>query len=254
MFTNTGSFAREKLITGKFGSIFDWAMNGYVSATNLTRATLPEARFVEVPGITGNTTENFNQRTMGGLIYGIAKGTKNADLVINHFVDKCLFDMKVHFAALHGIEGKTFKLEGNKVIMQIDPKNGKPYASPNLVEPMPHFDFDKYPRINDGTPEEKEEQLKIINLKTAMTNEGLSKKLLFNVPSEPYNSPQSPTYAISSSDINKIFMETAIKVVLGETTAEVALEEYRQKMKALGADKILEEANSAIGKRPIQQY
>jgi putative aldouronate transport system substrate-binding protein len=254
MFTNSGSVAREKLHSGKCGSIFDWAMNGYEKATKAVRDTIPEARFIEIPGITGNATQNLNQRTMGGLIYGIVKGTKYVDLVINHFVDKFLFDEKVHLAARNGIEGKTFKLEGTTIIMQIDPQTGKPYAGAELVEPMPNFDFDKYPRINDGTIYEKEEQLSIINLKSIMLQEGLNEKLLFNVPSEPYNSPQSSTYAICSADINKIFMDAATKAVMGETTAEEAIQEYRRKMKALGADKILEEANQAIGKKSIQKY
>jgi putative aldouronate transport system substrate-binding protein len=252
--TNKGNNMREKIYTGKFGSTFYWSMFGYTTCRNEMAKNLPEAKMVEVPALKGKRTEKLNHRVLGGVGYILVKGTKQPKETANAFVDLILTDKDAHMMARYGIEGKTFKWEGDTIVVQNNPETGKPYDVPGLTADMPEFGFDKYPMIYDGTAEEKQLSLEDINIKNKLTSDGFSSGLLFDVPSAAYDSPSSTTFTNTKVDYYKLYDEVIASVITGSATPEDAVKTYREQMKALGGDKILEEANAAIGKTPTMKY
>lgn len=252
--TNSGNNMREKIYTGKYGSTFYWAMFGYTTCRNEMAKTFPEAEFVEVPALKGTRTEQLNHRVLNGIAYILVKGTKQPKETVNAFVDLILCDKDAHFMSRYGIENKTYKWEGNTLVILNNPETGKPYDVPGLTGEMPEFGQDKYPVIYDGTPQERERSLNDINIKNEMTEKAFKEGLLFDVPSAAYDSPISATFTNTSVDYYKLYEEVIASVVTGKATPEEAVRTYREKMKALGADKILEEANAAIGKKSVMQY
>ncbi len=252
--TNSGNNMREKIYTGVYGSTFYWSMFGYNTCINNMKKNFPQVEFVEVPAIKGKRTEKLNHRVMSGIAYILIKDTKQPKETVNAFVDLILCDKDAHFMARYGIENKTYKWEGNTVVLQINPATGKVYDAAGLSGIMPEFDMDKYPVINDGTPEERQHSLELIEIKNKMTADAIQKNLLFDVPSAKYDSPVSTTFSNTKVDYLKLYEEVISSVVTGRATPEDAVKAYREKMRALGADKILEEANAAIGKKPTMKY
>jgi len=252
--TNAGNNMREKIYTGKYGSTFYWAMFGYTTCRNEMSKTLPEAEMVEIPALKGKRTEQLNQRVLNGIGYILVKGTKQPKETVHAFIDLILSDKDAHFMSRYGIENKTYKWEGNTIVVLTNPATGKPFDVPGITGEMPAFGVDKYPMIYDGTPQEREKSLNDIKIKNEMTSKGFSSRLLFDVPSAAYDSPISTTFTNTKVDYYKLYEDVIAAVVTGKATPEEAVKNYREKMKTLGADKILEEANASIGKTSTMKY
>ncbi|NSW90702.1 MAG: extracellular solute-binding protein [Firmicutes bacterium] len=251
LFTNKGSNMREKFWSGKYGSTFYWVMFGIGSEPTIQK-NYPDAKVVEIPGLKGRVTENLNQRVVGGAPYVLVKGTKQPKEVVNAFVN--LFfgnNPEYHFMGRLGIPDKTFRIEGNTVYTLKDPKTGQFYAQPGIVSEIPKYDSSKYKIIPDGTPEEKARAEQNIAKRLELDKIGYEKKLIFDCPNDALISKK---YTELSGDINKLFNEAITKAIIGEVKPEDAVKNYVSQMKALGADKVLEEANAAIGQKPDQQY
>lgn len=251
--TNEGANMREKLWTGKAGSSFYWAMHAYRQATTEMKSTIPEAKWVEVPAIKGYRTEKLNHRVMAGLGYTLVKGTNQPEETVNTFVDM-IFDKEMHFMLRCGIEGKTFRWEGDTLIIMTDPSTGKPYDQPGLTMEMPQFDRFKYPWCYDGSEHEIEETLALFNIEKEMIKSAESNNSIFIIDKFTYDTPVSEEFTLQGSDMYNAFEEEVTKAILGEKPIPQALLDYRLRMKALGGDKVLSEANAAIGKKPIQKY
>ncbi len=250
---NEGANMREKLWTGKAGSTFYWAMHAYRQAATEMKKTIPEAEWVEVPAIKGNRTEKLNYRFMTGLYYTLVKGTNQPEETVNTFVDM-LFNKEMHFMLRYGIEGKTFRWEGDTLIILTDPATGKPYDQPGLTMEMPQFDRFKYPWCYDGSEQEIKETLALFEIEKEMIKSAERNNSIFIIDKFTYDTPVSKEFTLKDSDMYKVFEEETSKAIMGEKSISQALLDYRIRMRALGADKVLEEANAAIGKKPIQKY
>lgn len=251
--TNEGSNMRENLWTGKAGSAFYWAMHAYRQAATEMKSTIPEAQWVEVPAIKGTHTERLNSRVLAGLPYVLVKDTKQPKENVNTFVNM-LFDSEIHNMLLHGIEGKTFRYDDNRIIIMINPDTGKPYKTPGLIHEMPQFDRFTYPWCYDGTEQEIEESLNYFTIEKEMIEEGLANNLIYTLDEFCYDAPISPEFTVKGSEMKKVFDEETSMAILGEKSIPQALSDYRARMRKLGGDKVLEEANAAIGKEPTQKY
>lgn len=251
--TNEGSNMREKLWTGKAGSSFYWAMHAYRQATTEMQNNLPEAEWVEVPGLRGTRTEKLNSRVMGGLLYVLVKGTEQPKETVNTFLNM-LFDKEMTFMLRYGMEGVTFRWDDNKVIIMTNPATGKPFETPGLIQEMPQFSRAAYPWCYDGSSQEIQETLNLIDIEKQMIEKGISDHSLFLVDKMVYDVPVSKEFTARSAAMKKVFEEEAFMAILGEKPISQALDDYRTKMRALGGDKVLKEANEAIGKEPNQKY
>lgn len=251
--TNEGANMREKLWTGKAGSAFYWAMHAYRQAATEMKFTTPEAKWVEVPAIKGRRTEKLNYRVMTGLCYALVRGTKQPKETVNTFLNM-LFDKETHFMLRYGIEGKTYRWEGDTLIILTDPVTGKPYDQPGLTQEMPQFDRFRYPWCYDGSEQEIRETLALFEIEREMIESAEKSNSIYIVDKFTFDTPASKEYTLQSSDMYKVFEEETSKAILGEKSISQALFDYRIRMKALGGDKVLEEANAAIGKKPNQKY
>lgn len=251
--TNEGSNMRERLWTGKAGSSFYWAMHAYRQATTEMQDNLPEAKWAEVTALRGSQTEMLNSRVMGGLLYVLVKGTAQPKETVNTFFNM-MFDKEMTFMLRYGMEGKTFRWEDNRIIIMTNPANGKPFETPGLIQEMPQFDRVAYPWCYDGSSREIQENLKLIDTERQMIEEGLADHSLFLVDKMVYDVPVSKEFTIKSAAIKKLFEDEVFMAILGEKPIRQALEDYRTKMRSLGGDKVLKEANAAIGKEPNQKY
>lgn len=250
--TNDGNSMREKLLTGEAGSMFYWATHSHrFSATK--KVADPDAQWVEIPALKGRQTAMLNDRVMGGLIYVLVKGTPQPQETVNAFID-ILFDEDKYFMFRYGIEDVTYRRDGKTILIQTDPNTGQPYDIAGLADEMPGFSRFEYPWCYDGTPEDIRLSKSLIDLERELLEEASRDGLIFNINNAAYDSPLSRVYSIKSAEVMKAFESEAGMAIFGVKPIEQALADYRQKMKELGADRILEEANEAIGRTANQKY
>lgn len=250
--TNDGNSIREKMVTGKAGSMFYWAAHSFrFSATK--KVTDPTVQWAEIPALKGRQTSMLNSRVMGGLIYVLIKGTEQPQETVNAFLD-ILFDEDMFFMFRYGIEGVTYKKQDNTILIQTNPQTKQPYDTSGLTNEMPQFGRFNYPWCYDGTPEEIRSSLELIDIESNLLAYGTENNLLFDVNKASYDSPLSETYSTKNAEVLNIFESEACKAIFGAKPVEQALQDYRLRMKEIGADQILEEANEAIGKVADQKY
>jgi len=253
--TNKGSATlRQKLWSGKYGSVFYWALHGYQYAMDNMKETVPEAYFVEVPALKGKIVKNLNHITLSGCIYVLIKGTAQPREVVNTFVDNFLFNEKVHFMVRAGIEGKTFKMDGQTGLWIIDPATKAPFKNPGFVDYMPRYNDIDYPFVTEGTAEEIQKSISFIRLNGKMKEKGKATGTVYELPGPLYYTPLSSVFATRKQDVDTLYQQCYSRAITGEIPIEQAIKEYREKMKALGADQILEDANKAIGKTATMKY
>jgi putative aldouronate transport system substrate-binding protein len=252
VFTNKGSNMREKIYSGKFGSTFYWITQGVSVAQAEINKTNPNGKIEEVIAITGKRTTDVNVAVMTGAPYVLVKGTKNPKEVVNAFINTFYGDEAGYLMGKLGVDGKMFKKEGNTYLWLKNPQ-GSPFGQPGIVTDMPKYPADKYPVVVDGTAAEKAASLDLVNMKNKMTNDAMSKKLVYICPGN-YDAVVSKTYTERKADFAKIHDEAITKAIMGQLSPEEALANYRKQMKALGGDKVLQEANKTIGKEAKQTY
>lgn len=257
VFTNKGSTMREKIYSGKAGSTFYWASQGYSIAEPEIKKTNPKGSIVEQLATSGKQTKNLNQMVMTGPPYVLLKGTKDPKEVVNTFINTFFGEESGYLMGKMGIEGKTYKKEGNNIIWlkepSADPAKGVTMGLPAIVDEIPKFPADKYPTITDGTDEEKKSSLELLDKLSKMKKDGLDKKLVFICPGN-YDVILSKTYTEKQADISRVFQEVTTQAIMGKISAEEAVANYIKSIKAYGGDKILEEANTSIGKTTKQKY
>ena len=250
--TNDGNRMREKMLNGEAGSTFYWATHSFrFNATK--KIANPDATWVEIPALKGRQTRLLNDRVMGGMIYVLVKGTKQQKETVDAFLD-ILFDEEMFFMFRYGIEGVNYRRDGKTILILTDPQTNQPYDTAGLTNEMPQFGRFEYPCCYDGTPEEIRMSLNLIDIERELIEEGARNELLFDINNAAYDSPLSETFSINSAEVLKIFESEASMAIFGVKSIEQALADYRQKMREIGADRILEEANEAIGKLPNQKY
>lgn len=253
IFTNTGANMREKLWSGEAGSSFYWVMHGYKDASLEMKNNLPEARWTEIPALKGKRTDNLNRYNMGGLLYVMVKDTEEPVETINTFVD-LLSNKESYFMLNFGIEDRTFRIEDNKLFILENPEIGSPYALPGLTNEMPNFNRFNYPVLYEATKEEEETALMLFEIEKKMTQRAMDENLFFMNTEPKYNSPISKDYFKNSNEYRKIFEDEMASAILGEKSVEQALFDYRVRMRKMGADNTLKEANEFIGKESLQKY
>lgn len=257
LFSNKGSNMRENIYSGKAGSTFYWQNQGLSVAVPEIRKTNPNGNIVELSAITGTRTTNLNPRVATGAPYVLIKGTNQPKETVNAFINTFLGSLDGFLMGYIGMEGKNYKMEGNTIVQLrqagADPTKaaGVPFAT--IIGVYPQFSADKYPVVLDGTAEQKQASIDLINNAKKVTDDAISKKLVYECPGN-FDVLISDTYTSVSADVQKIYDECVTKAIMGEVTPEVAIANYKVQMKAIGGDAILKEANEAIGKTAIQTY
>jgi hypothetical protein len=173
---------------------------------------------------------------------------------VNWFVNIFYGDLKGHLMGRLGILGpKGFDIEGNTIILH-DIGDKKTAPASNIVFEVPWFSRVDYPyryeMYDDAWHEETNRTLikKANDMATGKAN-----GTLFFLPTT-LQVPNSNEFARLDADCRKIYREALVKAVTGELTPEAAIENYRAQMKAIGAQKILEDANASLGIQNTFKY
>lgn len=254
VFTNAGSHMRERVMSGKYGSTFYW-YHWTQSFEEGTKTNDPNAKFTSILALKGpNATKNINHTWYQGSPFILVKGTPQAKEVVNWFVNIFYGDLKGHLMGRLGILGpKGFDIEGNTIILH-DIGDKKTAPASNIVFEVPWFSRVDYPyryeMYDDAWHEETNRTLikKANDMATGKAN-----GTLFFLPTT-LQVPNSNEFARLDADCRKIYREALVKAVTGELTPEAAIENYRAQMKAIGAQKILEDANASLGIQNTFKY
>lgn len=250
LFTNRSSNMREKIYGGKFGSTFYWAGQGLSTGQTMVRKTDPNGTFVEIPGLKGTATKNVNQVIKTGPPYVLVKGTKQPKEVVNAFFDIFFGSEEGYLMGKMGIEEKSYKMEEDNIIWMKD-ASGSPAGTSGIVDEIPMFS--KHSVIIDGTEQEKTEALNLGKQMNETKKAGYDSGLLYDLPGS-LDSLVSKTWTDRNADILKLFQEALVKATTGELSAEDAVAQYKEKMKSIGADKVIKELNDNLGKATTQTY
>lgn len=248
LFTNHGNNMRDKFLSGKYGSTFYW-LGWARDNVSVLNKNVPEGKVTELVAITGKRTKNLNQIVVGGGSYVLLKDTPNPGDVVNTFINYTMADKDGYLMSRFGIEGKTYKVDGDRIIQIMDPTTNAIMTNPGLSSALPQYS--SLLAIPEGTKEQEDATAKGLEASAKAIQDGLASGLLYNCP---HDAMISDTFAKVSQDVYKIFNDAIVKSATGELTPEEALQQYKKQMKEINGDQILKELNESIGTTATQQY
>ncbi len=245
--TNKGSNMRDRLMSGKYGSAFYWIQWGVQVLPPALQKNVPTAKISIAPVTKGDRTLRLNQYVAGGNLHVLIKGTKQPKQVVNTFVNTFFGSADGNLWGRYGTEGVSWKRDGNRIVQLKDAKTGNLMLNPSLCLPIAKYDLDKLPVVPDGPQAEQDLAISQWNYIKKVIQDGLADKTLFDA-SGIRDAPFSTTYTTLSTDIDRLFNEVVIKATTGELTPQVAIQNYRDAMKKMGAQKALDEMNAFLSK------
>lgn len=246
VFTNQGSNMRSKFWGGKYGSTYYWESFGFQPQPLLQN--VPTAKMSLIPALTGTATKNINNLVKTGPPWVLLKGTPNASQMINAFVNLFYGNQTAALWGAYGIQDKYWTLDNtNKlVVMKNDPKTNQPYTTPGFIGLLPSWTGIQYQMIVAGTDQQQQDAINGLNQSAQLINGGMQNGTIFVVPGS-LDAPVSGTYTKLHTDITNLFNEVVSKVTLGNMTAADGIKYYRDQMRSMGAQAVLDEANQAVG-------
>lgn len=242
--TNKGATMREKVFNEKVGSVFYWDMFGTNDAYGNIKKTNPNVEFVEVVGLTGKATKNVNFIMGGASPVVLVAGTDQAKEMVNAYVDIFMGTPEGNISGRFGIEDTTFVMDGNTIVRQIEPSTNVVFQQANLIGEFPNFNYEKFPYVTAGTPEEMELSTLVQTNRIANFNKGIEAGLLYE---SAYMDIYSETYTLAKADIADLFKTTFAKIISGQVGIDEGIADYKAKMKALGGDQIIKEVTEYYG-------
>lgn len=252
LFTTTGAQMREKYWAGNYGSTFYWLGFSEESRPYLEKIT-PEVAFTEVAALEGNLSKNINHVWYSTVPYVMIKDTKDASDMINRFSDLLYGDLDGYLAFHYGIEGTTYRKEGNTVYNMIDPATKAAFKLPNLSILFPKFSNDLIYTVDGKSPEETAKIADLANFKSTLIKEGMDAGKLYPTR-ELLTNPTSETYLMVKADIKTAFDTCVSSAITGTAKVEDAIKKYLDEVKALGGQQILDESNEAQGLTGTVKY
>jgi hypothetical protein len=254
------------MYSGKYGSViynYSWALH-----TGLENQILKVEDSVDIEGIMGLTSDYASEYVYAGNIqsgpniWALAATSKNPSEQVNTFVDIFLGDEIGFWSGWFGIYEKywTFDLGGGilRLAKSVD-DNGKYtyYPTTRTTRAIAGTDRDHtligY-RLEGDTPEAYQARNDYYKRVAAWQQEALDKKLYYGGYPHWWSEPTSDTYDMINADIKRIFDEMVAAAVTGSMTVDEAIASYRSQLKSLGAQKVLDEANAAIGKTSSTEW
>ena len=172
--------------------------------------------------------------------------TPDADKMVQEFVDLALGSQESHFDFAYGIEGTTYRVEGNTVYTLVDEATDTPMTTPSLTTYIPAY-YDDFTFLTDGLSEEEEQTaIDLLNFKKSVVADGLESGGIFRL-TELTTTPFSDTYLMIQADITTAFETAVSSAITGTAEPQAAVDKYLSEVKALGGQDVLDEANEAAG-------
>ena len=247
VFTNSGSTMREHLWSGAAGSTFYWLGNTRSEAMPYLEKITPDVELAEIPYMTSDyISKNINHVWYGCVPYVMVKGTENADKMINEAVDLMLGSQDSHFDFAYGIEGTTYRVEGNTVYTLMDESTGTVMPYPSLTTSIPAY-YDDWNFLTDALDEDaKAEALQLMDFKKHTANDGIAAGYVYSI-TEAQNAINSATWQMVGGDIDAAFETAVSSAITGSATVQDAIDKYISEVKSLGAQDVLDELNDFCG-------
>ncbi len=248
IFTNKSSTMREKMWSGKYGSVFYgfwWGMTDYV---NNTSKNDPDVEPAFILGLEGNRKENLLHIVGGGPAWMLLSNTEKPKEMINAYVDTFFGNEDANLWGQWGLEGKTYTVDDEgRVLRQKDPNTNDLYPNPGLTSYQhPLWPREKHLAYGGATPEAIAETEELRDFYFGEIEKAREEGRAYYCPGN-LDAFISETYNAIISDIRKVYNEVRVKVITGEMTAKEGLALYRRQAKALGAQQALDECNEAAG-------
>lgn len=255
VFVNTGAKMREKFYNGKAGSWFYWWNNGY-SAEPTVRQVHPDAEIIEIPTITGPKKTKINHYAANGTPFVLLDNTKQPKETVHWFINLILANEEAHWWCIYGTDKYNKYDFSNKIITRaIDPDSttGGGYPSPGLIGDLPWFTSNNYVIVTGDDPSLVDDYRFKLERKMKVFEDGKALGVLYEQPFK-YDAPVSETYSTIKADITKAYEECVLDAVTVNKSIEDAIATYRATLKAIGGQKVLDEANAAVGTSNDFQY
>lgn len=262
IWTNGGSQMRERMQSGFAGSTYYW--NSW--AFSFERGAQKNDPNADIEPILGMSTPfadkylNLGGAYGSGAPYPLINGTKNAEEQANLFLDIFLGDDVGHFTGWFGVYEKYWEFGPNGEIVRIPMEynaEGNPVFArgPNIMagNVLPFYNLAErgYKLVDNEAAGER--YVMQNNAYRSWIEEGNKTDLWFSYK-EIEKEPQSDHFRNIVTDVKRIFEESVTKAMTGQMSPEEAVESYKSQMRALNAQKALDEANEFLGKTSSTVY
>jgi ABC-type glycerol-3-phosphate transport system substrate-binding protein len=256
-FVNTSSAMRTKMFSGKYGSVFYGYWWGYGQPAALLEnwaKNAPEAKADYILALKGKRTTAINQIVRGGGQHVMLASTKNPKEMINAFVNTFFGNEDAFLWGLFGIEGKTWKKDGERVLQLKDPATGNAYPGPGVTTGiLPGWTGLKGIGVVEGDKAAIDSYLAMYGTWKTTIESTLAKGLMYDA-SGLKDVSLSPTYTKIINDVRKFWKELLAKVATGTVTPTDAVAQYRAFMKGIDGQKMLVETNQKMGLKLPSKY
>jgi ABC-type glycerol-3-phosphate transport system substrate-binding protein len=247
-FTNTGQIMREKIWSGRYGSTFHWLAWGMESFLPTLQKTVPDAEVDYILALRGARTTNINHMVAGGGDWVLLRNTPDPQEMLNAFVNVFLGDEAACLWAQYGIEGTTFRVDGDRVIRLRDPATGSLFLLPGITSRLPSWPLTRYVAYPDGPGGDLTAAIQRTSARSALIDTARGSGLLYDA-SGWKDVCLSPTYTAIIGEVRRLFAQLVVRVATGAMTPEAAVAAYRAEMRGRGGQVMLEEANRRVGLR-----
>jgi ABC-type glycerol-3-phosphate transport system substrate-binding protein len=259
VFTNSSSDIRSRMYSGKYGSVYynySWALGRGLE--NQIHKVDPTAEVSGIIGLTSSYADKFV--VPGGIgsgpnIWVLIGGTRNPGEQVNAFIDVFLGDDIGFWSGIFGVYGVHWQYGPDDEILRLAKEvvDGKPkyFSTPGISAQIAGTDrtyLARGYRLEGQTEEQYEDRMEYYETVNETFREGQRKQLLFGGYPHSWSEPNSEHYAQINADIGRIFDEMVAAAITGQMTVDEAIASYRRQMRNLGAQKVLDQANAAIGK------
>lgn len=262
LWTNGGAQMRERTQSGYAGSTYYW--NSWVfSFENGARVNNPAADFEPILGLTSKFAERYTN--LGGA-YGagvpwvLISGTEDAKMQANTFLDIFFADDVGHWSGWFGVYGKYWewgpKNEVVRIPMSYTAEKVPQFApGPNVIAGniLPYFDLAAQGYILKDNDKAGRDYVTQNTAYVQWIEEGRRRNIFFAY-AEQEKEPQSETFRNVGADIKRVFVEAVTQAMTGQVTPQEAVDRYRSQVKALGGQKVLDEANAYLGRTSSTVY
>ncbi len=266
-FVHSSTVAKNKVKSGYYGGFFYWD-SWILSVETASQSVFPEAYMEGIYALKGNISVNINQYGIGqGAPYVMTVTTPEPNETVNWFVDVFYGNDYGVYRGRYGIQGDfigeaMFTLKGTTIYKNYylnDEGKVKGYSAPGIIGGHPLYAQGTIYEIVYNSPDKEWNEAT-----TSRVNSGLIRRKawfeeanewggVYLLP-ESLKEPASDKFYKISSDLGAASKEAIKSAFVGEVSVIEALESYREIAKTLGAQEVLDLANSELGKESTQQY
>ena len=151
-----------------------------------------------------------------------------------------------HFDFAYGIEGKTYRVEGNTVYTLMDENAGTLMPNAGLTSSIPAY-YDDWNFLSDALDDAgKKTAQELLDFKKSVAAESIASGCMYSI-SESQNAINSATWQIVGGDIDAAFETAVSSAITGSVPVDQAIAKYLDEVKGLGAQQVLDELNDFCG-------